>query len=83
MKLVFKNTQERIFTETLEIPSMVANFVVGGKSLLRTSTKGFYHACINDLNILTSYHHPMPKPPSLICKYKAQEIKLTYLIFRV
>jgi hypothetical protein len=27
--------------KTREIPSMVANSVVGGKSLLRTSTKGF------------------------------------------
>jgi hypothetical protein len=57
--------------------------VVCGKSLLQTSTKGFYHACRNDLNILTSYHHPMPKPPLLMCKYKAQETKLTYLIFHV
>jgi hypothetical protein len=41
MKPVFKNTQEKAFPETLEIPSMVTNSVVGGKSLLRTSTKGF------------------------------------------
>jgi hypothetical protein len=60
---------------------MVANSVVGGKSLLRTSTKGFIMHAENDLKILTFYHHPMPKPPLFICKYKAQEIKLTYLIF--
>jgi hypothetical protein len=83
MKPVLKNTQEKIFPETLEFPSIVANSVVGEKSLLWTSTKGFYHAYINDLNILTSYHHPMPKPPLVICEYKAQEIKLTYLIFHV
>ena len=41
MKPVLKNTEEKIFPETLEIPSMVANFVMGGNSLLRTSTKGF------------------------------------------
>jgi hypothetical protein len=83
MKPVLKNTQEKIFPETLGIPSMVTNFVVGGKSLLWTITKGFYHACKNDLKILTSYHHPMPKHPPIICKYKAQEIKSTYRIFRI
>jgi hypothetical protein len=41
MKTVLKNTQEKTFPETLEIPSMVASSVVGEKSLLRTSTKGF------------------------------------------
>jgi hypothetical protein len=30
MKPVFKNTQEKMFPETLEVPSMVANSVVGG-----------------------------------------------------
>jgi hypothetical protein len=41
MKPVLKKTQEKTFPKTLEIPSMVANSIVGGKSLLRTSTKGF------------------------------------------
>ena len=41
MKTILKNTQEKTFPDTLEISSMVANSVVGGKSLLRTSTKGF------------------------------------------
>ena len=41
MKPVLKNTQEKTFPETLEIPSMVANSIVGGKFLLQTSTKGF------------------------------------------
>jgi hypothetical protein len=41
MKPVFKNTQEKNFPETLEIPSMVTNSVKGGKSLLWTITKGF------------------------------------------
>jgi hypothetical protein len=41
MKPVLKNTQEKTFPETLEIPNTVANSVVGGKYLLQTSTKGF------------------------------------------
>jgi hypothetical protein len=36
MKPIFKNTQKKYPQKTLEIPSMVANSVVGGKSLLRT-----------------------------------------------
>ena len=42
MKPIFKKYPEnKIFPETLEIPITVANSVVGGKSFLRTSTKGF------------------------------------------
>jgi hypothetical protein len=41
MKPIFKNTQEKTFPKTLEIPNGVVNSIVGGKSLLWTSTKGF------------------------------------------
>jgi hypothetical protein len=39
MKLVLKNTQEKTFPETLEIPSMVANYVVGGDQNLDQGAK--------------------------------------------
>jgi hypothetical protein len=49
--------------KTREIPSMVANFVVGGKSLLRSSTKGLImHAENNHLKASTFFYSPNTKP---------------------
>jgi hypothetical protein len=57
-----KNTQQVSPKNPRDFPSTVANFVVGGKSLLWNRIKGFNHACRNELKSPTSYQHPNHKP---------------------